>query len=49
MAERLAVLIMRVEVAVDPTLDDPHEIANYVIDDRADDPVPSLLTAEWED
>lgn len=45
----MAVLIMRVEVEVDPTTTDPHEIADYIIDPLADDPVPIRVSAEWED
>lgn len=44
------VLVIRVEVSddVDPTLIDPLELALYIIDSAADDPVPKVLDAQWE-
>lgn len=45
----MAKLIIILDVLVDPALEDPHEVAAYVLDPDADDPVPTLVSAEWEE
>lgn len=45
----MAKLIIELEIDVDPALEDPHEIAWYVLDDKADDPVPTFIDARWKD
>ena len=43
------VLVIRVRCeGVDPSINDPLELAEYLIDPDADDPVPGIVTAEWE-
>lgn len=43
----MARIVITVEVDVDPSLEDPLELAAYLLDPYADDPVPSLVGAEW--
>lgn len=45
----MARLLIEVEVLVDPALEDPHEIAEYLLDADADDPTFSFVGAEWKD
>ncbi len=45
----MARLIIEVEVPVDPALEDPHEIATYLLDPRADDPAPTFIDANWKE
>ena len=45
----MAKLIIEVEVpGVDPALEDPHEIAEYLLDGNADDPTFNFIGAEWK-
>lgn len=43
----MARLVIVVDVDVDPSLEDPHELASYVMDPDADDPMPVFVGAEW--
>ncbi len=43
----MARLVLVVELDVDPTLEDPKEMADYVVDDACDDPVATVVVAEW--
>ncbi len=43
----MARLVSVGEVDVDPTLEDPREMADYVVDDACADPVVALVVAEW--
>ncbi len=46
----MARLIIEVEVeGVNPALEDPIEIAAYLMDPNADDPAPTVVTAEWKE
>jgi len=43
----MAHLIITVEVDTDPTITDPFELAGYLLDPCADDPIPTLQAAAW--
>lgn len=43
------ILVIRVKVKANPMYENPNEIGDYLIDERADYPIAKFLEAWWEE